>query len=463
MPLSAVHARGDRSRPAFGSALTLAGAHTAWEIQLPLKYTDRITSYQLVDGMIYALAEDGTVRSLRADTGRPLWTRRLVESFAFLRGPQPAILPDGRRAVTFTLARHVLVLDPGSGREIHNVLCPTLNVAGALVAHGYCFQCRPRHRFQCIRLRDEMPVWAKTMPGLLEVAPVFIPASNEPLVACADDRGTVVVAALDGTKRFVRSLRARPIGWLATDGWALFVATDDMRLHAIEVGSGESIWTLPLYGMPSEGPVLSSEAVYQATHNAGLYRVPLPGKTAAASKTVSPAHEKLPLNQPATEAPKGRTARVSSLPGILGPGAPPFQRDPEGRRFLAEWRGCFVVLRYDGRMALIAENGPASPTEVALDLGPDVDGLSNPVNDAVFLTTPTGRIRCVRPLDGRTLTPADFQPRSAEPSGALPAVGREASEQPAGAPSTPPAESAQPTLEELLLTDPLRSSRSMEP
>jgi hypothetical protein len=156
------------------------------------------------------------------------------------------------------------------------------------------------------------------------------------------------------------------------DGDMLYLATTNQTLHAIDMvrdqdsNAGDIVWQYRLAGPPQGGPILTDSAIYQGVRGGGLHRI---AKHQGEFKNWF---------------------------------------DPQGAQFLAEWPQGVVVLRTDGSLALI-DNDPAHPLALG-SAGGFASGLANTVNDAIFLTTPQGTIRCIRPAEAAPLQLASFLP-----------------------------------------------------
>ena len=91
----------------------------------------------------------------------------------------------------------------------------------------------------------------------------------------------------------------------------------------------------------------------------------------------------------------------------------PVRFDSNSKRFLADWLHHTVMLRSDGKIALVSRL--TGKTATVIDVGQVADGISNVRNQAVIVYSARGRIRCLLPIGSRPLTPADFRPARPEP------------------------------------------------
>ena len=466
--------------PWSGSQVALAGATQVWRTQLPLGYTQAIRSYDLVGGYLYALGDDGWIRAVRPDTGEHIWSRPVARPLDALWPPAAGRVA-GAPAVVFALLENAVFLDPLTGRELKRLRLDGTTTAGVVASNKHVFQVGPGGHVRCIRIKDGVTEWGVGLPATIAMAPVYRGDADE-MVVVADTQGTLIALSSTEHKYFMRSLGQAPSGKLGSDRLAVYVATNDGLLHAIERSTGDLLWHYSMVDRPEGGPVVTATALYQATTGGGLYRFDI---AQAASLATRPAAgppledaagisaavpDKLPTtdpsNQPQAPAAVHARARIDAARDIRR------WYLPAGKKFLAEWPERIVVLQTDGRIALIPRDSVDGQPAELLDLGAVVDAVSNTWNDAVILTSPRGDIRCLRPIGGKPLTPADFGgvPAASQPAASQPAAtatgqpgqgGARAATSPAQAGSevTPPAPRGQDTL----LTDPLRSRKAPPP
>jgi len=435
--------------------MALAGARVAWQVHLPMSYTASIKSYHLVDGYLYGLGTDGYVRAVRADTGEYVWTRKLGEPFDTIWPPVAArlevvgkgagkeqagpgeeqagageekagaggeqagaVVTETVDAVVFTLVRTAVFLDPKTGFELKQVRLGSSSNAAVAVSAAYCFEVGPNRRLRCVSLADGLRKWQMATPAPIDLAPVYV--AHDDVVVVADSQGTVGGVSSDKIKQFTQSLGAKPTGWLAADEQAVYVATADKTLHAIERASNRILWQYRLADRPAGGPVVTEHNVYQATIGGGLYC-------------------------------KHKSERLN-------------WHNAGAKRFLAEWPSRTAVLGHDGHISLLhPKTGKAAEL---LDPGLAAGGVSNPWNDAVILASPKGLVRCIRPIGAKALTLADFRP-APPPAAEAPAATAEESTDENDLEAVGAGVSAEPATpkssDERLLTDPLRSKRQIGP
>jgi hypothetical protein len=353
----------------------------AWQIQLPVRQTMSFRSFYLLEGHIYAMGTDNSVMCVRADTGEVAWSRKLADEGETL-WPPVMYRTQTKHAVVFALLDRIVLLDPRTGVTLDTMRLGKPAVCPVAVAPGRVFVAQANGRLAAYRLRDGYVFWRAAFEDQFTLAPLYAPAINA--VVAVDTVG--LVAGLRNEHRpdsrviFKQLFRSDPSGPPAMDGDILYLTTDNQTLHAIDMGSdensraGDVVWQYRLAKRPSGGPIPTRSAIYQATEDGGLHRIPkVPGEFRA-------------------------------------------WFDPQGRQVLAEWPEGVVVLRTDGSLALIGED-PAQPIAVG-NAGSFASGLVNTQNDAIFLTDNQGAIRCIRPAGAAPLQLASFVP---ELKGELPA------------------------------------------
>lgn len=357
-------------------------AQVVWEIKLPSSQTMSFRSYHLIEGRIYAMGTDGTVIAVRADTGQVAWMRALADENDAL-WPPVAYHTQEKDAVVFTRLDDVVLVDPKTGVPIQTLRLSKPSIHPVSVAPGRVFVVQANGRLAAYRLRDGYIFWRAAFNDQFTVPPAYAAAINA--VVAIDSVGLVAGLRnehrLDSeTKRvlFKQNLRSAPAGPMSMDGDMLYLTTANQTLHAIDMGrdadsnAGDIVWQYRLVRPPMGGPLLSASSIYQLTHAGGLHRI---AKNYGEFKNWF---------------------------------------DPQGVAMLAEWPAGVVVLRDDDTVALVGSD-PAWPLAVS---GADgfTDGLSNTVNDAIFLTAPDGTIRCIRPSQGAPLQLASFLSKGAAPA-----------------------------------------------
>ena len=115
--ISASDAAAERAGSEIHNQLVLAGVRIAWQTTLPLRFTDSIKSYHLIDEYLYAIGADGSIRGVRADTGRHIWTKPIAKPLETIYAPQ-AYHTKEMDAVAITRLTDLILLDPKTGDEL---------------------------------------------------------------------------------------------------------------------------------------------------------------------------------------------------------------------------------------------------------------------------------------------------------------------------------------------------------
>ncbi len=380
-----------------------------WEVRLPMRLTQRLSSCDLLDGYLFATGTDGVVRAIDATTGRVLWISSVAEPGEPLFPPVLHRAGD-RPMVAFTRSNDVILLDLATGFAVNRVQLQAPPVASAAVTTTLVFVPSVSGRLRSYQLRSGLPEFPIGTTGLLSAMSVYVPGHD--LLLALDTNG--VMAAITAAEelpegaskrrvRFAIHTGARPVGRLGVDQRTMYAATADGLLHAVDYLEGQPVWRYRLAGFPEGGPVVTAGSVYQAVLGGGVHRI---GK------------------EPVT----------------------PNWFDPQARQFLAEWPDGPALLRDDGSIVLIDPNTGRAARRLDWSAGEAMAAVSNLCNDAIILASRSGRICCVRPAGARPLTPADFASPLATPQASAPTVslgsGTAAAREAGGTPPDDPFRSA---------------------
>lgn len=351
----------------LGTQLAREGIRLVWQITLPVSHSVSIRSFHLIEENLYALASDGKVHCVRADIGRYLWVQQVIGKTDTFWPPAvyPASWGDelGGEAVAFTRLNDVIFLHPASGTKLGTRKGESVNKAGAVLGPNAIYTVELDKRLSKYDIEGKFLDWQIRSNDLFHISPLYL-ADRDQLVF-ADDQGRV--ASAKGTNKveiFDHQVEGRPRGWLAGDTEGIYLVTDRNLFFQLDRQTGETLWKYYLTAAPDGGPVVSEKHIYQALVPAGVVQINKSQRRAGWQ-----------INQ--------------------------------ARRFLAEWPRHVVLLSTNHQLLFVE---PLSgQVERVTDLGEACDGISNVVNDTVFVTTRNGTIRCLRPLNAEPLTVADFR------------------------------------------------------
>ncbi|MEP0843413.1 MAG: PQQ-binding-like beta-propeller repeat protein, partial [Phycisphaerae bacterium] len=370
------------SSPIVGSAVTIpeqrppraappapVEIRQAWRVTLPLRTIDRVTAYHLLDGIIYAVVSNGSVHAVQADTGRILWSRALVKPPGVVYPPFIHYSPEFY-GVGFTLAHEVVLLDPQTGSEYKRMLLEKPAVASAASMADTIFSAEADRHCAAYQLKDLYQRWHIVTTGPITVPPIFLndlqtvfltDASGDYAMLWASDREVVYHHRLGGAAT----------GPVALDNQYFYIATSDNLLNCIDKLTGAVRWQFRLPTRPQGGPILVNGNIYQALSGGGIQRI---GKE---------------------------------------PGRPNWLH-ADGTRFLSEWNGRVALLDKVGRISVVdsvtGEFVGSVPTDGL------TDGIPNPVNSALLLTSAAGEMRCLQPPGSDAASLARFRPPTTQPT-----------------------------------------------
>lgn len=345
------------------------GTRMAWRVSLPLRTVDAVRYYELLEGNLYAITTNGMVYCIQADSGQLLWSRQLMAPPGTIYPPVVYRSPEFY-GVAFTLSTEVVLLDPMTGSEFNRIRLISPASASATASAGRIYAAETNRRIRAYDLKDNYQAWQIMTEGPVEVAPIYQP-DLETLVL-VDLTGVIaMVWGTDKEEVYVRRLGGEPQGEIAADDAHFYISTANSVVHCVDRLNGESVWEHRLPDRPAGGPVVVNGSVYQALTGGGLQRIGMDPQR-------------------------------------------PNWLNPDARQFLAEWSGQPVLLYRDGRV--VAVDPVSGEPAAVIDAAPAVSGIANTINDGLLLTTPSGDIRCIQPLESSPATLATFRPTTTQPT-----------------------------------------------
>lgn len=215
-------------------------AEIVWQVELPSSQTIWFRSFHLIEGRIYAMATDGSVVAVRADTGEVSWMGSLVHEGDAL-SPPVAYLTQERKAVAFTELNRVVLLDPKTGVEIDVLNMAKPAICQASVAPGAGIRRPGQRQTGGLPASGWLCLLAGGVRRSVHLSPGLRPGDQ--CGGCRRQRrsgGRLAERALHGFRREACDLQAElavsASGELAMDGDMLYLSTANQTLHAIDMG-----------------------------------------------------------------------------------------------------------------------------------------------------------------------------------------------------------------------------------
>jgi outer membrane protein assembly factor BamB len=402
------------------AALARLGLERHWMGFVPLTGAERVLSISIADTLFFAQTNKANFHVYDAESGRELWTVNLGSASATA---QPASV--NSRLVFVTNATQLFALDRPTGRfvwaaDLHalptsSTACDEQQVMVGLsngkLASYVLYDPGDKRK---VLYQEPRPWWNwQTSRGALTSRP--LPAQQFVAFGGQDGKLYVALSALPVDLIPVMLYRiatggevAAPLGAYGTR--TVLVPSGDNNVYAVDLFAAKVTWVYPSGAPVMQEPLAADDDVY-AVNTAGLLTA-LDARTGAQRWTTS-THG-------------GRLISVS------------------GKRIYLESYDddLFIVDRGAGQ---ILADPRATAQRAGLNIREYTIGLTNNLNDRLFMATPSGLVICLRemgqtaprPLRDPKLPPFGYVP----PEGALPKTGSEAAP---GAATPPAGEGAAP-------------------
>jgi outer membrane protein assembly factor BamB len=379
-------------------ALERLGLERQWFTVIPLLETERLLRISRTADLLFAQTSYARLHTIDAESGRLLWTAELAERTGFARGATANAF-----AVFATNANILYALDRGSGRRIWTYNLDTIptstpacdnsrvmvGMTNGLLVGLSLKKVDPRGNETI--LPAPLPLWKWHAGTALATRP--LPAENVVAWGGGDSKVYCVMAA-----------EATPVWRFATGGaigeglagygnHILLVPSADFNLYAIDLFSGNALWTFPSGAPISQEPMVAESDLYVINKAGNLSSLdPSSGEVRWTTSTQG-----------------GRTAAISATKVYLR----------------SENLDLFTVDRATGRMVI-------DPSETYLRAGLnlreyDLD-IVNRFSDRISFATSSGLIICLR--EAGQIQPKPLRDPKAAPFGYVP---------PEGIKATPPA------------------------
>lgn len=267
----------------FVDELTLSrqGMTRKWYVQVPmLRVRERVLSIKQQEDLLFVATDKGFLHCLNAETGQILWTQSVSEAGGNVFPPALT-----GRYIFVTSGTRMTQLDRRSGGIVQTKDLDSAATSGPGANDEYCYVQTVDNRISAIQLSpspDEAlrkwPFKRKfTLPAVKWFFDAGSPLDNPPIVLpdrvlFTSANGVVFASVLDERSIFYRYIPGAPIAApVSFRGKALYVATVDYNLFAVNVFTGETIWRFasgyPIYRQP----VPFAGDVYLTPEGGGLF------------------------------------------------------------------------------------------------------------------------------------------------------------------------------------------------
>jgi hypothetical protein len=399
------------------TALARLGLERHWTGVVPLTGTERLIEISISDNLLFTHTNHANFSVYDAESGQFLWSANLgIQTGDAL----PASV--NSYAVCVTNANYLFAFDRRTGRLIWRQLLDALPSSptacdedrvmvglgsGKLVA--YNLKAKDKQGKPAVA-RSPTPAWNWQAGGAIVAPP--LPAG--PVVAFGSLDGKVYVALAEVQTMLYRFVTggevAAPLGSYETR--TLLIPSTDKNVYAMDLWTAEAKWSFPSGAPVKQTPLVADKDVY-VVNEAGSFSA-LNAETGVARWTTS-THG-------------GRLIAISGTRVYLE------SHDED----------LFIVDRATGNMLA---DPRATLQRAGVNLRDFALGITNNLNDRLYLSTPSGLMVCLREVG--QVNPRPLRDPKAQPLGYIPPKGIDltpgakppaAPEQPA----TPPAENAAP-------------------
>jgi len=376
------------------TALTRLGLERQWMAVVPVVGDERVISVSMSDNLIFAQTNKAFFHTLDAETGQLLWTAKLGTQTAKAQGASVNSF-----AVFVTNLNTLYALDRKTGTTIwtqgllgtlpsSSTACDEDRVMVGLAngkLYGYALKEKVSDKSTQMKIADKaIEVWNWQTAGPVKTRP--LPASR--VVAFGSDDGKVYVAFADERTMLYRIATGGAIGaGLGSYGARLLlIPSEDRVLYAVDILTAEVKWTFPSGSPIAQEPLVANDEIFVVNKAGELSSIDANNGT-----------------------PKWTTHTEGGR--LLSVGAK--------KVYLENNNGdAFIVNRENGQMLV-------SPRESLERAGLNVRafdlGVTNRVNDRLYLGTSSGMLVCIREI-GLT-TPRPLRDPKAIPFGTVPPEG----------------------------------------
>jgi outer membrane protein assembly factor BamB len=257
------------------SALARVGLERHWFTVIPLVEVERVLRVSLAQETIYVQTNYSQLYAIDAESGRHLWSAHLGERSNFARG-----VAANSYAVFLTNSNFLHCLDKKTGRPIwkYNLgTIPTSSPAaddhrvvvgltsGKIV--GFNLKKKDSKGNETL-LPAVLPAWQWATGGPVISRPLL----TDQIVAYGGGKGNLYVAMTEEATQLYRFVTNGMVGdgLGAHDTRTLLVPSSDNNLYAVDLLTGERIWTFPSGAPIQQAPMVADHDVLVINVNGEL-------------------------------------------------------------------------------------------------------------------------------------------------------------------------------------------------
>lgn len=247
-----------------------------WSAQLPLGAGDAVRGAYVVDDLIYATTEMGTVFALQAEMGLIRWAEPVASPHEQIHPPRHVLTANGDGPVIVTTTTAIRLLDRYTGETLTTLrtgMTPSSTVIG--VGHHLYFS-TAEGRFYSVLWSEQAAgkwrrAWEVIIGGAVQAVPVFY---GDDRIIFGNLNGLVVSffaadKTLDWNYKTGDAITADPV----VDAGGAYVASLDRSLYKFDAETGEVLWRFRAERPLQDGPVLRAHTVYQFCAGTGLLAI----------------------------------------------------------------------------------------------------------------------------------------------------------------------------------------------
>ena len=291
--------------PVSPSLLKEAGLQAGWQINLPLKETERVERMFVFDKYLYVLSDQNYLFCIDRTKGSIRFCLELAGPGLKVHEPQYYA---GR--LLFTVGTRIFILDPTAGavkesRRLVNIGRGA--VCGAQRNAGHIFVAGLDKRLHAIVAGEYWQEFMVTADNDSLINSIVV---NDEFVVFSTSVGNIVMTSSQKAKRlWQRDIPGRINAPIVRDGRWLYVGSENTKLYKLDITSGRSGWETAFQAgaLLADSVTVGRRAVYQYAGNNGLYAI-----DKDSGKMLWQVSEGLGLL-----AEKDETAYVFAKPGVL--------------------------------------------------------------------------------------------------------------------------------------------------